>query len=267
MEKIRVAIADDNEVFLRELGARISGDNSMQLVGAARNGEEICRIIREECPDVVTLDLIMPRKDGLAVMDTVLKEEGYKKHPSFIVVSAVGKDRIAQEAFELGADYYLRKPVELSSVTAKIRNSFLRNHALELNSRAVLREEPASYVSGNPVGDLSSILVELGIPAHIKGYQFLKEAVLICLDHPECLDSVTRKLYPLIAEKYHSTPSRVERGIRHAIEVAWERGRMDMIERIFGYSSNIRTEKPTNCEFIALLTDKLSLEYKNGLSK
>ena len=131
MEKIKVAIADDNEVFLRELGARIAGDSSMRLVGAAKNGEEICRVIREESPDVVTLDIIMPRKDGLAVMDTVLRQEGIKKHPSFIVVSAVGKDRIAQEAFELGADYYLRKPVELSTVMTKIRNSFVRNHEPE----------------------------------------------------------------------------------------------------------------------------------------
>lgn len=268
LDKIRVAIADDNDVFLRELGSRIHADQNMNLVGTARNGEEMCNLIREESPDVVTLDLIMPRKDGLGVMDTILREEGLKKKPSFIVVSAVGKDKIIQEAFELGADYYLRKPVELSCIVSKIRSSFfMQPQGQKLRLPSMLREEPAAYVSGNLAGDISSLLVELGIPPHIKGYHYLREAVMEALEHPEYLNSVTRQLYPVVAEKYKSTAGKVERGIRHAIEVAWERGRMDMIDQIFGYSTSLRSDRPTNCEFIALLTDKLSLEYKNGLSK
>ena len=267
MEKIKVAIADDNEVFLRELGHRISGDGTMNLVGAAKNGEDICRIIRDEMPDVVTLDIIMPRKDGLAVLDTMMKDDKLKKHPSFIMVSAVGKDKIAQEAFELGADYYLRKPVEIPTVISKIRSSYLQSKGKTESMQSFLQEEQGAYMTGEPAGDISAILIDLGIPAHIKGYYYLREAVVEALEHPDYINSVTKHLYPAVAERLDSTSGKVERGIRHAIEVAWSRGKLDRIDRIFGYSTSVRTEKPTNCEFIALLADKLSMEYKNRLSK
>ena len=269
MERIRVAVADDNEGFAAELGSRIRSDKALDLVGVAYNGEEICEIIRKQKPDVVTLDIIMPKKDGLAVLDTIMKDKSLEKVPSFIVVSAVGKDRIAQEAFESGADYFLRKPVEISTVLGKIRSIYSKYHEGfgQIKHETELKEDFIPYMSGEPVTDISSLLLELGIPAHIKGYQYLREAVMTALVHPEYISSVSKDLYPIVGEKYGTTAGKVERAIRHAIQVAWERGKMVSVDRLFGYSAGSRTGKPTNCEFIALLTDKLSLEYKNSLSK
>ena len=245
MEKLNVAIADDNEKMVEVLSKIIDQDEELKLVGKAHNGEEICNIIKEKQPDVVVLDIIMPKVDGLSVMERFSHDENLKKVPSFIVVSAVGQERITEDAFDLGADYFM-----------------LKRRAREMN-RPRQKEEENTYNSGNLETDVTDIIHEIGVPAHIKGYQYLRDAIILSVNDMEMLNSITKILYPTIAKRHQTTPSRVERAIRHAIEVAWSRGKMDTIDQLFGYTVSNGKGKPTNSEFIALIADKIRLEYKN----
>ena len=172
---------------------------------------------------------------------------------------------IAEEAFELGASYYILKPFDRKSVIRKVKQ------AKEKRRRA-----NAAYVSMDKKSDLTmhdleviitNMIHEIGVPAHIKGYQYLRDSILLAVEDMDILNSITKQLYPTIAEKHHTTPSRVERAIRHAIEVAWGRGKMDTINRLFGYTVHAEKGKPTNSEFIALITDKIRLEYGNEIRK
>ena len=248
MEKLNVAIADDNEKMVEVLGQIIEEDKDLELVGKAHNGEEICNIIREKEPDVVVLDIIMPKMDGLAVMEKFANDKSLKKIPSFIVVSAVGQERITENAFNLGADYYILKPFDNQMLLNRIKHV---RRASERRIRQIGRQPERTEDNPVPVRnletDVTNIIHEIGVPAHIKGYQYLRDAIILSVNDMEMLNSITKILYPTIAKKHQTTASRVERAIRHAIEVAWSRGKM----------------KPTNSEFIALIADKIRLEYKN----
>ena len=264
MEKLNVAVADDNEKMVEVLGRMIEEDHDLKLVGKAHNGEEICNIIREKEPDVVILDIIMPMMDGLTVMEQCSHDQTVKKLPSFIVVSAVGQERITEDAFNLGADYYMLKPFDNQVLLNRIKH--LRRFGDRRNREPLLRqavqEEKADYGTHNLEGDVTNIIHEIGVPAHIKGYQYLRDAIILAVNDMEMLNSITKVLYPTIAKKHQTTPSRVERAIRHAIEVAWSRGKMDTIDELFGYTVSTGKGKPTNSEFIALIADKIRLEYK-----
>ena len=264
MEKLNVAIADDNEKMVEVLSKIIDQDEDLKLVGKAHNGEEICNIIKEKQPDVVVLDIIMPKVDGLSVMERFSHDENLKKVPSFIVVSAVGQERITEDAFDLGADYFMLKPFDNQVLLNRIKH--LRRFGDRRNREPLLRqavqEEKADYGTHNLEGDVTNIIHEIGVPAHIKGYQYLRDAIILAVNDMEMLNSITKILYPTIAKRHQTTPSRVERAIRHAIEVAWSRGKVDTIEELFGYTVSDRKGKPTNSEFIALLADKIRLEYK-----
>lgn len=264
MEKLNVAIADDNEKMVEVLGRMIEEDKDLTLVGKAHNGEEICSIVREKEPDVVVLDIIMPKVDGLSVMERISHDEKVKKTPSFIVVSAVGQERITEDAFNLGADYYMLKPFDNQMLLNRIKHvrRVGEKKVREINRKAV-QENPAAYGGQNLEADVTGIIHEIGVPAHIKGYQYLRDAIILSVNDMEMLNSITKILYPTIAKKHQTTPSRVERAIRHAIEVAWSRGKMDTIDALFGYTVNTGKGKPTNSEFIALIADKIRLEYKN----
>ena len=255
MEKLNVAIADDNEKMVEVLSKIIDQDEELKLVGKAHNGEEICNIIKEKQPDVVVLDIIMPKVDGLSVMERFSHDENLKKVPSFIVVSAVGQERITEDAFDLGADYFMLNRIK------HIRRAGERR-VREMN-RPRQKEEENTYNSGNLETDVTDIIHEIGVPAHIKGYQYLRDAIILSVNDMEMLNSITKILYPTIAKRHQTTPSRVERAIRHAIEVAWSRGKMDTIDQLFGYTVSNGKGKPTNSEFIALIADKIRLEYKN----
>lgn len=265
MEKLNVAIADDNEKMVELLGRMIEEDKDLELVGKAHNGEEICKIIKEKEPDVVILDIIMPKVDGLSVMERFGHDCGMKKVPSFIVVSAVGQERITEDAFNLGADYYMLKPFDNRMLLNRIKHV---RRAGEKRVREISRqngqEEQDTYKKGNLEADVTDIIHEIGVPAHIKGYQYLRDAIILSVNDMEMLNSITKILYPTIAKKHQTTPSRVERAIRHAIEVAWSRGKMDTIDKLFGYTVSTGKGKPTNSEFIALIADKIRLECKNG---
>lgn len=264
MGKLNVAIADDNEKMVELLSRLIEEDTELELVGKAHNGEEICKIIKEKEPDVVVLDIIMPKVDGLSVMEKFGHDPSLKKIPSFIVVSAVGQERITEDAFNLGADYYMLKPFDNRMLLNRIKHV---RRAAEKKAREVTRqngtEETATYKRPNLETDVTNVIHEIGVPAHIKGYQYLRDAIILSVNDMEMLNSITKILYPTIAKKHQTTPSRVERAIRHAIEVAWSRGKMDTIDALFGYTVSTGKGKPTNSEFIALIADKIRLEYKN----
>lgn len=263
MGTMNVAIADDNERTLQQLDTIISSDQDLKLVGKAGDGEQLIHIIRDKQPDVVLLDIIMPKLDGLTVMDRVNREPNVKK-PAFIVITAVGQEKITEDAFELGADYYILKPFDNEVVLNRIKHLKARR---ERNYREIQRgkvyENRQSYMERNLEADTTSLIHEIGVPAHIKGYQYLREAIMMSVRDMEMLNSITKVLYPTIAKKYQTTASRVERAIRHAIEVAWSRGKMDTIDELFGYTVNGGKGKPTNSEFIALIADRIRLEYNN----
>ena len=260
MEEIRVAIADDNERILELLGEIVSSDSELNLVGKANNGEDMYNIIREKEPDVVLLDLIMPKMDGLSVMESVNKDQTLRKHPSFIVVTAVGQERITEDAFNKGAHYYVMKPFNNDIILSYIKS------ANKSSTRALFKS-----VDAQPVKEVQEVSLEtrvtdmiheIGIPAHIKGYHYLRDAIIMAVEDMDVLNAVTKVLYPTVAKMHQTTSSRVERAIRHAIEVAWSRGKLDTLDSLFGYTVSNGKGKPTNSEFIALIADTLRLEFK-----
>ncbi|MCD8348705.1 MAG: sporulation transcription factor Spo0A [Lachnospiraceae bacterium] len=262
MNKLNVAIADDNDRMVQILDHLVSSDEELQVVGKAGNGEELIEIIKEKEPDVVLLDIIMPKLDGLGVMDRVNREPNMKK-PAFIVISAVSQQKTTVEAFNLGAEYYILKPFDQENVLNHIKRVRTRSERiLPGDRRRTPEENRADYLEQNLESDVTNIIHEVGVPAHIKGYQYLRDAIIMSVTDAEMLNSITKILYPTIAKKHQTTPSRVERAIRHAIEVAWSRGKMDTIEELFGYTVSNGKGKPTNSEFIALITDKIRLDYK-----
>lgn len=262
MEKLNVAIADDNQRMVHLLSELISSDKELELVGQADNGKDIYEIIKDKQPDVVLLDIIMPKMDGLTVMEKVNQDSTMKKHPAFIVISAVGQEKITEDAFNQGAAYYMMKPFDNEMVISRIKQLRGEEGRRGRNVHKVSQEAPRKKGQNLEV-DVTNIIHEIGVPAHIKGYQYLRDAIILSVDDMEMLNSITKILYPTIAKRHQTTPSRVERAIRHAIEVAWSRGKMDTIDALFGYTVSTGKGKPTNSEFIALIADKIRLEYKN----
>lgn len=265
MGKLNIAIADDNERMVSLLGSLINDDNELELVGQADNGKDIYEIIKEKEPDVVLLDIIMPKVDGLTVMEKINHDSTMKKHPAFIVISAVGQERITEDAFNLGACYYIMKPFDNEMILNRIKHFKGEGRFRNRELRKMTTGEPVSAMTERDLElDVTNVIHEIGVPAHIKGYQYLRDAIIMSVEDMEMLNSITKILYPTIAKKHQTTPSRVERAIRHAIEVAWSRGKMDTIDELFGYTVNNGKGKPTNSEFIALIADKIRLEYKNA---
>lgn len=260
MEQLNVAIADDNERMLDLLGEIIESDKELKLVGKADNGEDMYHIIKNEEPDVVLLDLIMPKMDGLSVMENVSLDQSVKKHPSFIVVTAIGQERITEDAFAKGAAYYIMKPFNNETVIQRIKNTGYKiKQDFHRENVQLLQETKAQESLENQVTDM---IHEIGIPAHIKGYHYLREAILMAIDDMDVLNAITKILYPTVAKRYQTTSSRVERAIRHAIEVAWSRGKLDTLEELFGYTVSNGKGKPTNSEFIALVADTIRLKRR-----
>lgn len=264
MEKMKVAIADDNERMQNLLERIVNSDEELQVVGKAENGEELLDVIRNRKPDVVLMDIIMPKLDGLAVMERVNSESNMKK-PAFIVVSAVSQEKTTEDAFALGADYYILKPFDNATIINRIKRTKMRQRPVNYSMKKQ-NQEFRPYFGSERLheleADVTEIIHEVGVPAHIKGYQYLRDAILMSVQDKDMMNSITKVLYPTIAKNHQTTASRVERAIRHAIEVAWSRGELETIDDIFGYTVNNRKGKPTNSEFIALIVDKMRLEYK-----
>jgi len=254
------------------------------VTGIANDGVEALKLVEEKKPDLIILDIIMPHLDGLGVLEK-LNSIDITPMPRVIVLSAVGQDKITQRAINLGADYYVVKPFDMDVFTKRIRQMFNNTISAEGVKKSIpLIETPEIKVENKrePIDletEITNIIHEIGVPAHIKGYMYLREAITMVVNDMELLSAVTKELYPSIAKKfnttavtkelypsiakkYNTTASRVERAIRHAIEVAWSRGQVETINNIFGYTINNGKGKPTNSEFIAMVADKLRLKNK-----
>ncbi len=263
MTKINVAIADDNDRILQTLEEILTADEEIRLVGKAKNGQDAYQMIQEKKPDVVLIDLIMPKLDGLSVIDRVNRDQKIEKAPTFLALSAIGNENIVEDAFSQGVSYYIMKPFDREMVLNKVKYAVQEKGKKNYDGKRINPyESKQEYIERNLETDVTNVIHELGVPAHIKGYHYLRDAIIMAINDGDMLHSITKVLYPAIAKMNDTTPSRVERAIRHAIEVAWGRGKMDTIEEMFGYTINNNKGKPTNSEFIALIADKIRLEYK-----
>lgn len=270
-DKITILIADDNQEFARTLNNYLEKEDDVQVIGIAKDGNEAFEVIQGTHPDIVLLDVIMPHLDGLGVLEKI-NDSDMSKKPICIMISAVGQDKITQKAVSLGAQYYIVKPFEISILVKRIKE-MKYYQPTQKNTNFIGREIKAKYIDiesqnrnseENLEALVTNVIHEVGVPAHIKGYQYLREAIMMVVNDIDVINQITKQLYPDIAQKYKTTPSRVERAIRHAIEVAWGRGQAETVESIFGYTVSAAKGKPTNSEFIAMIADKLRLELKTA---
>ena len=262
MGRIKVVVADDNELMLDMISTILKNDEDIDVVAEVTDGIHLLSIIKEKKPDVVLLDLVMPLMDGLGVMEQVKKNaDSIEKMPAFIVLTAAKQESITENAFALGASYYILKPFDSEILLTRIKQTAedIKNKRVDNN---IVYENKNINKKVNLEADVTNVIHEIGVPAHIKGYQYLRDAIMMSVNDTDVLNSITKVLYPTIAKQHNTTPSRVERAIRHAIEVAWSRGKMDTIDELFGYTVSYGKGKPTNSEFVALIADKIRLEYK-----
>ena len=250
MDRIRVMLADDNQSILRLLSDFFARKPDIELVAAISDGMEIPETVRELAPDILVMDIIMPRRDGFMTLEKLNQMDAVLR-PKVIVLTGLARDDFIMRAIQLGASYYMVKPFDMN---------LLYNRIVE-----IAQAEPAPLVGGSaePVSQaetvdeqITNLFLTLGIPAHIKGYQYLREVVE---DH-DVINRITKELYPGIAKKFGTSASKVERAMRHAIEVAWTRGRLDTVNQMYGYKVFSKDDKPTNGEFIALVSDKISVK-------
>lgn len=254
MAKVRLILADDNNSLRQQLAEYFSMREEFEVVGLAADGVEAFELLKSANADAMLLDVIMPRMDGFAVLQ---KWNELKDRPNtqIILLTALGRDDFIARAMELGGAYYIVKPFDMEASAQRILDICKKQAA----QPQVRQEAPPSANAVSSEEQLANLFLSIGIPAHIKGYGYLREAVRLVLDQPEIINRITKELYPGIARRFGTTPSKVERAMRHAIEVAWSRGRLENINQIFGYRVFEADDKPTNGEFIALIADKLRL--------
>ena len=247
--KKKVLVADAGEEFRALLVDAISAEADMQVVGTTGDGQELLDMIGGCKPDLVVMDVILTQVDGVEVLKTI-GQMPEQDRPRTLVLSALARGPMADLAIRHGADHYMTKPCRMEILCERLR---------QLAGLDV--EEPQSWRSSLETR-VTAIIHEIGVPAHIKGYHYLREAILYSIDNLDAINAVTKVLYPEVAKRFNTTPSRVERAVRHAIEVAWDRGDLDTLQKYFGYTvSNIKG-KPTNSEFIAMISDRLRLQMK-----
>ncbi len=259
--KTRILIADANKDFCTLLSELVSGEKDLEIVGCASDGFEALAMLKELKPDLLLMDLVLPRLDGLELLRRTA-ESGVKPH--IIVLSGFINSKVVSDCSSLGADYFMPKPCDVPALLSRIRQ--VSGGVKPLTERVgVDCRVPAQNRSQLDLeAVVTDIIHEIGVPAHIKGYQYLREAIILTINDMEMINAVTKVLYPEVAKKFNTTPSRVERAIRHAIEVAWDRGDIETLQKFFGYTvSNIKG-KPTNSEFIAMIADCLSLRRKQA---
>jgi len=256
--KSRVLIADSGEDFRFLMADTISSEEDMTVVGTAGDGIETLALIEQKHPNVIVMDLVLTKLDGLGVLHK-LSQLGQK--PAVIIVSGFFNDHVVQEAAELGAYYFMPKPCDVPALLSRIRQVTASSRAA--NSGKNQQQGVEMYRrEDNLEAVVTEVIHEIGVPAHIKGYQYLREAIILTINDMDIINSVTKVLYPTVAKKFNTTPSRVERAIRHAIEVAWDRGDIETLQKFFGYTVSNVKGKPTNSEFIAMIADCLSLRRK-----
>jgi len=248
-----VFIADSAEDFCMGLTAALQRADGFQVVGTANDGEQAIRMIQERRPDVLVLDLMLSKRDGIAVLKNINNME---RKPAVLATSAFVTEYVSAAAANLGVRYLMLKPCDMSALVERLE---------EIRGGESLRIPVPRRADKHSIETMvTGIIHEIGVPAHIKGYQYLREAIIIAVNDMDVINAITKVLYPQVAKTFQTTPSRVERAIRHAIEVAWDRGDLDTLQRFFGYTVSNTKGKPTNSEFIALIADKLQLQLKSS---
>ena len=248
-----VVIADSAEEFCSSLTAALQRADGFHVLGTANDGEQAVRMVTERKPDILVLDLMLTKQDGLAVLKAISSME---RKPITLATSRFVTDYVASAAASLGVRYLMLKPCDLTALVERLQEIRGGDSQPKTTSR---RSNAGSIESM-----VTNIIHEIGVPAHIKGYQYLREAIIIAVGDMDVINAITKVLYPQVAKTFQTTPSRVERAIRHAIEVAWDRGDLDTLQRFFGYTVSNTKGKPTNSEFIALIADKLQLQLKSA---
>lgn len=258
MEKqIKVLIADNDRNYSDALREQLEADYRFSVCAVASDGFEVLEKVELLKPDVLIMDLILPSLDGMGVLER-LKMRKSETLPMIIISSSIKKENIARSCIEMGAEYYMIKPLSIESLISTIKMFYSDgSRAGAIIGRG--KSEPLDIETM-----VTETIHEIGIPAHIKGYQYLRHAIMLVVDNLDVINSITKKLYPTVAKDFGTTPSRVERAIRHAIEVAWDRGDTEVLNSIFGYTVANTKGKPTNSEFIAMIADRLRLQIKNA---
>ena len=254
MENKKVLVADASEDFRRLFAGALGEEPDMVLVGETGDGEETVRLVREAAPDVLVMDMVLARMDGMEVLRELSE---LSNRPRVLVLSGFARGNVAARAAQLGADYCMIKPCRTSSVLERIRQL-----ATQVPLAGEAEERRAAGRTLSLESTVTAIIHEIGVPAHIKGYQYLREAILIAVEDMDVINAVTKVLYPEVAKRFGTTASRVERAIRHAIEVAWDRGDLETLQKYFGYTVSNSKGKPTNSEFIAMIADRLQLQQR-----
>lgn len=254
MEGIRrVLLADTGEEFRLGFAAAVENEPDIQIIGQTGDGEELLRLTQSLQPDAIVMEMVLTSLDGLEVLDELAKLE---HRPRVVILSSYIRGNVAEIAGAKGADYYLTKPCRASTVCERIR---------QVTSAAGLDPEGEEDTLSMET-QITAIIHDVGVPAHIKGYQYLREAILIAVEDIDVINAVTKVLYPEVARRYNTTPSRVERAVRHAIETAWDRGDLETLQRYFGYTVSNTKGKPTNSEFIAMIADRIRLQSKGKIA-
>lgn len=259
MEKISVCLIDDNRELIQMMKEYFEKQSDIEVIGVAYNGQSCLDLLDEVNPDILILDIIMPHIDGLNVLSRLRAQER-ESYPNVIMLTAFGQEDVMKKAVDLGASYFVLKPFDLDHLAEQIRQ-------IQGKPSPVMSTQPQQAIQRKEMdleANITNIIHEIGVPAHIKGYQYLREAITMVYHDIELLGSITKVLYPNIAKVFNTTASRVERAIRHAIEVAWSRGNIDVISAQFGYTISMSKAKPTNSEFIAMVAERLRLEHKAG---
>ena len=247
-----VIIADSAEEFSSSLANALQRAGGFQILGIANDGEQAIRMVTERRPDILVIDLMLAKKDGITVLKTISAME---RRPLVMATSGIMSEYMAAALPSVGVDYLMLKPCDMPSMVDRLE---------ELRGGENLRSGMNRSGQTNIETMVTNIIHEIGVPAHIKGYQYLREAIMIAVKDMDVINAITKILYPQVAKTFQTTPSRVERAIRHAIEVAWDRGDLDTLQRFFGYTVSNTKGKPTNSEFIALIADKLQLQLKSA---
>ncbi len=249
--KRRILIADANEEFRRVVAEAATREPDFTVVAETADGHELVRLARQLLPDAVVMDMVLDGIDGLEVVQAL---HALEHPPKILVLSCYSHSSVAGKAAEFGADYLMSKPCRGETLYDRLR--------ILLESGIELPEEDEGAEARRLEREVTAIIHEIGVPAHIKGYQYLREAIIYTVNDMDAINAVTKVLYPAVAHKFGTTASRVERAIRHAIEVAWDRGDLETLQKYFGYTVSNAKGKPTNSEFIAMISDRISLDQK-----
>ncbi|HRF70322.1 MAG: sporulation transcription factor Spo0A [Anaeroplasmataceae bacterium] len=255
----RIIIADDNKELLNMISEFLKMQPNMEIAGTFSGGKELLNYLEDNTADILLLDVFMPDLDGVNALNEIKNNSKYNRPNKIVIITAFNTESIMTKTSSLGADYFIVKPIDLNNLH-KTLNQLINENSNKGFTYNLKEKDKSTSIDLDT--EITEILHEIGVPAHIKGYLYLREAITMVYNNVDILGAITKYLYPTVAKKYKTTSSRVERAIRHSIEVAWNRGNVDAISQIFAYTISYNKSKPTNSEFIAMIADKLRLAHK-----